>query len=157
MKRIFISFFLLVFCSVSSWAMDKPLIDIKLKETEAQINEEQQKCAEKETNLIKRYDCMDKISLQYEQQGEIRGTERYCEVNYIKYDFSRLKELHKKLHQQQKNARSSLDLMSGDRQKGEVTKQDLQTEIQWIEAVLSKMQRVQTSEKAKSLQFKTIN
>ena len=105
----------------------------------------------KEKNPVKKFKCGNDVRNKYEQQGKIRGTEAYCEVNYIHLNFSELEKLFKKLKQQQKTARSSMDLMWDDELPGEVTKEDLQTEIMWVDSRLTGMQKEKIKKMEKSI------
>ena len=155
MKRlIFILFFL--FSSVSAcWALDQPLIDQDMKVIEEKIEVEAAECLKnskipnKASAAMK---CRKRVSKSYRLKGKMRGTEEYCEFQYKKADFKELEALKKKLIIHQRTARNSYDVMyDEDRQPGEVTKEDLQTEIQWIESRLAKMQRAKTEKDARSI------
>ena len=154
MKSRIISIIALVIISYSlSWALDKPLIDPEFKKTEEKIKQLTIECEKKETKRSKRFNCKHKVLNKYEQEGKIRGTDEYCEINYSNKNFVQLEELFKKLRNQQKTARSSMDLMWNDELPGEVTKEDLQTEIMWVESRLAKIQKANIRAKEKSIKY----
>ena len=92
------------------------------------------------------------IRKEYRKKGKIRGTEEYCELNYIDLSFKELEKTFKKMGIQKKTARYSYDAMyDEDLQLGEVTKEDLQTELMWVESRLARMQKAKVDRMEKSL------
>ena len=72
----------------------------------------------------------------------------------IVLNFEKLEQLLKKLREQQNTARRSYNAMyDQDRQLGEVSKEDLQTEMIWIESRLAKIQKANTKAKEKSIKY----
>ena len=133
------------------WALDKPLVDTENKKIDEEIKRVTEECMNKEKSPVIKFKCGDDIRKKYEQQGKIRGTEEYCEFNYISLSFNELEKLFRKLKTQQKTARSSMDLMWDDELPGEVTKEDLQTELMWVESRLARMQKAKVDRMEKSL------
>ena len=154
MKNRIISIIFLVITSYSlSWAIDKPLIDPEFKKIDEKIEKEREEC-----KILKkpyaRITCAKEIRKHYRVEGKIRGTEEYCEANYIDLNFEQLEQLLKRLREQQNMARPSYDAMyDQDRQLGEVSKEDLQTEMIWIESRLARIQKANIKEKEKSIKY----
>ena len=136
-----------------SWAIDKPLIDPEYKKIDEEINSVTKDCMSRQKNPLKKLECGRDLRNKYEQEGKIRGTDEYCEINYGTKNFNQLEELFKKLKNQQETARSSIDLMWKDDLAGEVTKEDLQTEIMWIESRLARIQKDNIKAKEKSIKY----
>jgi len=135
-----------------SWALDKPLIDPEFKKVQNEIKKLSEECREKEKKPYSRFNCHNRVKKTFKVEGKIRGTEEYCEFNYISLSFNELEKLFRKLKTQQKTARNSQDLfLDDDRQRGEVTKEDLQTELMWVESRLARMQKAKVDRMEKSL------
>ena len=135
-----------------SWAFDKPLVDPKFIKIDEDINRVTEECMKKHKSPAKKFECGTDLRNKYEKEGKIRGTEEYCEVNYVNLGFNELENLFKKLKRHQRTARSSLNLMWDDELPGEVTKEDLQTEIIWIESRLARMQKKKIKNLEKSIE-----
>lgn len=155
MKRKITIVIALVIISYSlSWALDKPLIDPEYKKIDEAIKKTTEECMSKQKNPLKKLECGRDLKNKFEQEGKIRGTDEYCEANYTELNLQGLEKLLKELRQQQKNARSSLNLMWDDEKLGEVTKEDLQTEMIWVESRLAKMQKANVQKMEKSIKYK---
>ena len=137
--------------SVPVYALEKPLIDPEQKKIAEKIEKEQKKCDEIK-NFARRMDCNAEIFKKYVDSGELRGTVEYCEKNYTNKSFDELKELLKNYRAQQKTARYE-PMASEGRVPGEIYKEDLQTDLLWIETRLARMQNAQTDEKEKGIKF----
>lgn len=131
-----ILFFVVIFFSVSSAyaVLDKPLVDPEFKKVDQAINKRQAYCRKKEKNPGRRMDCWGTYWDKFREEGKMRGTEEYCEFHYNNLSFDELIKLKKKFKAQQKTARDSYCVFyDDDKLPGEVTKQDLQTEMGWIQ------------------------
>ena len=155
MIKNIISIIAVIFLSCGvAWATDKPLIDPQFKQVQEKIKQLTGECRKREKKPYSRFNCHNRVKKSFRVEGKIRGTEEYCEVNYSNQNFGQMKNLFKKLIDQQKTARHSQDIfLNDDRQFGEVTKEDLQTEIMWIESRLARMQRAKTDRDEKSLKY----
>jgi hypothetical protein len=137
-----------------SWALDKPIIDPELKRTEEKIRQETEECSKTEKGPRAVIKCGKKVRKKHRSEGKIRGTEEYCEINYNNLNFEQLEQRLKQLRKQQRTARYSYDAMyEEDRQLGEVTKEDLQTEMLWIESRLARMQRTKRQKEEKKIEY----
>ena len=88
----------------------------------------------------------------------MRGSEAYCEKKYAGLEFKELEAVWKSLKADQKTARRSLLIMEDeDWELGEVTKEDLETEIQWVESRLAGMQRAASRKIEKNLNYQDLN
>jgi len=143
MKK-YILFFVVMFFSISSAyaALDKPLIDPEFEKVDRAIDKRQEYCRKKEKNPGRRMECWQTYWDKFSEEGKMRGTEEYCEFHYNKLSFDELIKLKKKLKVQQKTARDSYCVFyDGDKLPGEVTKQDLQTEMNWLQHEIATIHR----------------
>lgn len=155
--RFFIIFLAIIFLSANLYAAEKPLIDPAFKEVEAEIEKKKKAECNKIKNIYNRMQCGKKLMVAARKEGKMRGSEEYCEKKYTDLDFKALESLLKKLKTGQKTARQSLNVMEDeDRQLGEITKEDLETEIQWVESRLAKMQREGTHKIKKGLRYQDL-
>lgn len=152
MPKIFLASFLILI-PVACFAVDNPLIDSEFKKINQAMEAEKKEC-HKFKNPMKGANCVKSIRTKYRRAGDIRGTKEYCEKHYSNKEFKELQSLLILYREQQKTARHADDAFYGqDRQLGEVTKEDLQTELLWIETRLARMQNAQTDEKEKGIKF----
>ncbi len=149
--------FILPAFSALAFEEEKPLIDPVFKEVEEEIDRlEKENCA-KVRNVIKKYNCQRKFGIQFRKAGKYRGTKEYCWKNYGDLSFSQLEKLRKRFLKERETARPYMDLLDyEDGQPGEVTKEDLQVEIFFIEDKLEKMHRKKMDEMERSLNIKII-
>lgn len=142
MKK-YILFFVVIFFSISSaYALEKPLVDPEFEKVDQAIEKHWKYCRKKEKNPAKYMACGEASWDKFREEGKIRGTEEYCEFNYSKLGFDELIKLKKKFKFQQKTARDSYCVFfDGDKLPGEVTKQDLQTEMGWIQDRIADIHR----------------
>ena len=153
-SRIILTIFSVIISYSLSWALDKPLIDPEFKKTEVKIEQETKECSKAEKGPRAVIKCGKKTRKKYRAEGKMRGTEEYCETNYIDLNFGQLEQRLKRLREQQKTARYSSNAMYyEDRQLGEVSKEDLQTEMIWIESRLAKIQKANIKAKEKSIKY----
>lgn len=137
---VFMSTFFLYAVGICN-ALEKPLIDPEQKKIDEAIDKNDAKCFEISKNPGLQLECAKKLRYKYQDAGKMRGSEEYCEKHYKNLSFKELESLFRKFKQQQKTARGSYKVFSrGDRKPGEVTKEDLQTEIVWIESQLARRQ-----------------
>ena len=151
-----ILFFVVIFFSISSaYALEKPLIDPEFKKVDQAMVDRKVYCRKKEKtklNTIKVMECSMAYRKKLREEGKIRGTKEYCEFNYSKLSFDELIQFKKKLKVQQKTARDSYCVFfDGDRLPGEVTKQDLQTEMGWIQDRIADIHRKKMDAMERSL------
>jgi len=135
MKK-YIPFFVVMFFSVSSAyaVLDKPLVDPEYEKVDQAMDKHWEYCRKKEKNPARGIECGQACRKKFREEGKIRGTEEYCEINYNNLTFEQLIQTKKKLKVQQKTARDSYCVFfDGDKLPGEVTQQDLQTEMNWIQ------------------------
>lgn len=151
----YILFFVIMFFSVSSASyavLDKPLIDPEFEKVDRAINKRQEYCRKKEKNPGRRMECWQTYWDKFSEEGKMRGTEEYCEFHYNKLNFDELIKLKKKLKSQQKTARDSYCVFyDDDRLPGEVTKQDLQTEMFWIQDKIANIHKKRMDDLERSL------
>jgi len=143
---------LVICCYGMTFAAAEPYIDPDYKKVAEAITLETETCMQKQKSPVKKFECGDDLRKKYEQEGKIRGTETYCKVNYRDLSFNELDKLFKKLRARQKTARSSMDVMFDDQKPGEVTQEDLQTELIWIESRLAGIQKANIQKMEKDLQ-----
>ena len=150
-----ILFFIIIFFSISSvHALEKPLVDPEYKKIDEKIQKKENSCFEKSESksFFSINDCIRPLEKKLREEGKIRGTKEYCEFNYSKLSFDELIQFKKKLKVQQKTARDSYCVFfDGDRLPGEVTKQDLQTEMGWIQDRIADIHRKKMDAMERSL------
>ena len=149
MVRI-ISAMVLVMITASAWALgDQPLIDPEQKKIDEEINQKIAECQKKlkKEDVIRRLECGKRIDYEYQKKGVVRGTKEYFEARYKKLSTPELSKLKEGLGRQREKARTFSETQSdpGGKKLGEVTKDDLDSEIQQIEFELQdrKAQRKQ--------------
>lgn len=158
MKK-YILFFVVIFFTASCAyaALDKPLVDPEFKKIDEKIQRKEDACFTKlkESKSVSFYalkDCMGSMEKELREEGKIRGTQEYCEFHYNKLSFDELIKLKKKFKSQQKTARDSYCVFyDDDRLPGEVTKQDLQTEMGWIQDKVANIHRKRMDDLERSL------
>lgn len=155
--RYFLIILAILFMPANLYAAEKPLIDPAYKEVEAKIEKKKKAECNKIKNIYNRMQCGKKLLVAARNEGKMRGSEEYCEKQYADLDFKKLKALWIKLKESQKTARRSLNVMEDeDRQLGEITQEDLQTEIEWVESRLAQMQKDGTKNIKKGLRYKDL-
>jgi len=142
MKK-YIPFFVVIFFSIScAYALEKPLVDPEFKKVDQAIEKHWEYCDKKEKNPARYMECGGACRIKFRKEGKIRGTEEYCEFHYNKLSFDELIKHKKKLKVQQKTARDSYCVFyDGDKLPGEVTQQDLQTEMNWLQHKIATIHR----------------
>jgi biopolymer transport protein ExbD len=155
--RCFIILLVFFFIAAPLFAAEKPLVDSAFKKVEEAIEKEKKTSCGKIKNIYNKIQCGKKLVVAAKKEGKMRGSEEYCEKNYTQHDFKELEALLKELSKGQKTARRSLNVMEdGDRQLGELTKEDLQTEIEWVESRLARMQKSGNKKIQEGMNYKDI-
>ena len=120
--------------SIAYAVLDKPLVDPEFEKVDRAIDKRQEYCRKKEKNPGRRMECWQTYWDKFREEGKMRGTEEYCEFHYNNLTFEQLIQTKKKLKVQQKTARDSYCVFYDcDKLPGEVTQQDLQTEMNWLQ------------------------
>jgi hypothetical protein len=154
MKKLLIILATIAVSANSVFAGDKPLIDPELAKVEIGLAKQKSEECNNALNIYAKMECGNNIRKKLRKDGKIRGTEEYFEKHYAKLNFAALEKLFKKLTEQQQTARKSLDILEdNDREYGELSKEDLQSEISWIESRLARMQKDMTRQKEKKLHY----
>jgi hypothetical protein len=110
--------------------IEKPYVDKELQSIEIEIAQIRKECMSKTKKMSEKLKCGKKERDKYQSEGQIRGTKEYCHLHYITLDISGLRELKRKIKNEWERARQPLPT---EREKGELTKSNLETEMQWID------------------------
>jgi hypothetical protein len=137
MKKAIMS---LIFVGIfsSAYAERVPLIDSNFKLYEEIIEKGFEECRNKKSP-IDRWACREDLQKKH-HNDPIRGTEKYCEENYLSRDSMELEKIFRTLKEQQKTARRLSDRYKGEREPGEVTVEMLEAEILCVGAELGRRQ-----------------
>jgi hypothetical protein len=117
--------------------LEKPFIDEEFETYDVEIKKVRSECFEKAKTVKDRLECGNDIKEKYKAEGKLRGTNEYCHAHYRKYDYKGLQQLRRKLHDAKKKARFNPG--RGKKLPGEITKNDFDIELGWIDIRLLEM------------------
>ncbi len=159
-KTILFIIISILFCIGADWSR-KPIIDPVFEKYEQEIEKNYEDCFIKfkkdkgKKSFIKRRNeesaCRNKTRNELIKEGQLRGTEEYCNKKYGNLNFKALEKEFAKNQKQIRVARIS----PGDKKvPGELTYNILQIEGFWIESRLAKMQRKSLKQKEESMTYR---
>ena len=119
-------------------------IDPELAKVEAEIKKESQPCKVIK-NPMRRSDCQSKVRQGFYAKGLVRGTEEYVQKHYEDLPTKDLIDKRQELIALKDEARSDFSAQY-DREPGELSREDLATEIQIIEVEMGRRAKQQHDE-----------
>jgi hypothetical protein len=114
-----------------------PVIDEYQKKIDIAFRNEVMACEKKEKNITRQFMCTENLQKEYrKRQIWYRGSQEYCEKNYLGLPNKKLHEIYEKLQKECKVARMSSVIRDYDNPPGEISMEKLKAEISHIKVEL---------------------
>ncbi len=110
--------------------------DPELAKVEKEMKEKQKPCKQIK-NYMRKSDCTSKVRSEFYAKGLVRGTEQYVDLHYVDLPNQALIDTRKALIELKEQARTDNDA-TFDREPGELSEEDLASEIQHIEVEMGR-------------------